>query len=187
MVLWLRSLFRARPADDAARRLYAGLVAQARRPEFYGRLGVPDTPLGRFSMLALHGFLVMERLAREPAFAATGQAVLDTMITDMDRSVREMGVGDLSVGRKVKGLVRHFYGLAEACREGLRQGDDVLAVVLSRNLYGAATPDPDALRQLVAYVRASAAALERQPAGELVAGMPAFAELAGEREDVGTG
>lgn len=187
MAFSLKSLFRPTAESLAAYRLYGALAAQARRAEFYVRLGVADSPTGRYSMVALHGFLVMDRLARDRATAELAQKLFDAMFADMDRNLREMGVGDLSVGKKVKKLARHFYGMADAVRAGLESGQDELAEALSRNVYGDAPPSGDALRRLADYVRASADSLRRQPAEELVDGAVRFAPLPVEADHVVTG
>lgn len=163
------------PAQD----LYAALVEQARRPPFYATLGVPDTVDGRFEMIALHMFLVLHRLKDEPAAQSFGQALFDIMFADMDRSLREMGVSDLSVGRHVKRMAQGLYGRMAAYEAGLAGADDsALAEALRRNVYGtvATPPDPG---PLVAYVRANVAALAAQELGDLLAGRARFTEAAG--------
>ncbi|MGB1548449.1 MAG: ubiquinol-cytochrome C chaperone family protein, partial [Alphaproteobacteria bacterium] len=94
---------------QSARTLYTQIVAQARRKEFYTAGGVPDTLDGRFEMLALHAFLVLYRLKRLDA-DELAQALFDMMFADMDENLREIGVGDLSVDKRVKRMVSAFYG-----------------------------------------------------------------------------
>jgi cytochrome b pre-mRNA-processing protein 3 len=164
----------------SAQRLYAGLVEQARRPVFYAELGVPDTVDGRFEMIALHMFLMLHRLKDEVAVEGLRQALFDAMFADMDRSLREMGVSDLSVGRHVKTMAKGFYGRIAAYESGLAESDDAaLGEAIRRNVYGtvAASPDP---APLAVYLRANAATLRAQDVGEILAGRPRFAEpLAG--------
>jgi cytochrome b pre-mRNA-processing protein 3 len=121
--LW-RRLRHAERAHDARRQvagqLYQAVVKQARRPVWYRELGVPDTPEGRFEMVALHAALVLRRLRREGmAGQALGQQVFDTMFVDLDGSLRELGVSDLSLGRYVKRLAGNFYARLAALDEGL--------------------------------------------------------------------
>lgn len=159
--------------------LYAAVVEQARRPEFYAALGVPDSVDGRFEMIALHMFLVLNRLKGEPGQAAFAQALFDTMFADMDRSLREMGVSDISVGRHVKNMAKGFYGRVGAYESGLADaGPAALNDALRRNVYGtlAEAPDPS---PLAGYLRASVAALAAQSAAEVAAGRPRFAALTG--------
>jgi cytochrome b pre-mRNA-processing protein 3 len=120
----LDTLFRKRRLDTPAGLIYGALVAQARDPWFYGELGVPDTVEGRFEMIALHGFIVLNRLKLEkrdgsPLAEQLGQAIFDLMFADMDRNLREMGVGDLGIAKRVKALIKGFYGRIKAYEEGL--------------------------------------------------------------------
>src|SRR3954454_20479676 len=98
----LTRIFRPHPRRDAAHRLYAALVAAARRPGFFTEGGVPDTLDGRFELIALHAVLVLRRLNREREAQDLAQELFDTMFADLDRALREMGVGDLGVGSRVK-------------------------------------------------------------------------------------
>ena len=134
----LQSLARffAGPADDpAVAALYGACVAQARLPDFYRVLAVPDTIDGRFDLLVLHVVLVMRRLSGEAEFK---QQLFDLMFADMDRNLREMGVGDMGVGKKIKPMISAFYGRAQVYEKALAESDDALAQALARNLYGKA-------------------------------------------------
>lgn len=165
--------------NAAAEGLYAALVEQARRPEFYAAMGVPDTVDGRFEMIALHVFLALHRLKQEPGQDAFAQALFDAMFADMDRNLREMGVSDLSVGRHVKTMAKGFYGRVAAFEAGLADASGTaLTEALRRNVYGTVAAPPD-LAPLAAYVRASAAALAMQEPSDLTAGRARFAEPAG--------
>lgn len=167
----------------AAESLYTAIVAQARRPEFYAALGVPDSVDGRFDMIALHMFLVLHRLkdAGEEATAAS-QELFDAMFQDMDRNLREMGAGDLGVGRRVRAMAEGLYGRIAAYEDGLGGDDAVLAAALRRNVFGTVNdpgPPVRALSALCGYVRAAATALAAQDIGRLVAGEVAFPEPLG--------
>ena len=149
--LWAR--WRARRAGRIARRraandLYRTLVDHARTPAFFRELGVPDTPEGRFEMIALHVALAVRRLRREGARGqALGQELFDLMFVDMDQSLRELGVGDLSVGRYVKRLARNFYARLAVLDESLASGDLVrLQAMIERNVLHGAAASPDARR-----------------------------------------
>jgi cytochrome b pre-mRNA-processing protein 3 len=176
-----QTVFRSARKPTAAVNLYEAIVQQAREPLFYAVLGVPDTVNGRFEMVALHAFLVLRRLkaAAEPA-AALGQALFDTMFADMDLSLREMGAGDLGVGKRVKAMAEGFYGRIAAYDAALTSAaPDDLAEALRRNVYGTVKPPAaipaEAIRMLAIYVRASAESLASQPDAELAAGTPRFA------------
>jgi cytochrome b pre-mRNA-processing protein 3 len=171
---WLKRLhkFLTRPVvDPAVAEIYNRCVAQARRPEFYRLLAMPDTLDGRFDLLLLHILMVMRRLGAE---IKVKQQLFDLMFADMDRSLREMGVGDMSVGKKIKPMISAFYGREQAYEKALGESDAALQDVLNRNLYAAAAIEPDILRQMAGYVRRSILALEKQPLPDLVSGHVEF-------------
>lgn len=173
------SLFRRRSLQEPASALYLALVAQARAPVFYLSFGVPDTLDGRFDMIALHAFLLLRRLKADGSDgkpAELGQEIFDLMFADMDRNLREMGVGDLGIAPKVKAMVRAFYGRVAAYEAGLDAAEEtVLAEALKRNLYRGVAPAEDHVRAMAAYVRKQAAFLDGQPTEELLAGTVRFA------------
>jgi cytochrome b pre-mRNA-processing protein 3 len=171
----MMTLFRRNPLRDAADLAYRRVVEQARRPGFFCDIGVPDTVDGRFELIVLHAFLFLHRLKREqPQAAPLGQRFLDTMFTDFDRSLREMGTGDLSVGREVKRMAQAFYGRIEAYERGLVKDASVLNAALNRNLFGTASADPVCLDAMAEYLRREAARLNAQPKAELLAGEVQF-------------
>ena len=117
----LGRFFGKSPTQRNADALYVRAVKQARQPKFYADMGVPDNVDGRFDMIALHVFLILRRLKQENARSqATAQALLDAMFTDMDRGLRELGAGDLGVGRRVKVMAKAFYGRVAAYDRGLK-------------------------------------------------------------------
>lgn len=161
--------------EAAAQALYLRVVEQARRPAFYAACGVPDTVDGRFEMVALHVFLVLHRLKREhDRTADLAQALFDTMFLDMDRSLRELGAGDLGVAPRVKAMAKGLYGRIAAYEAGLAGPDEALSAALARNVFGTVRADPAGLAALVGYLRREAAALEGQPATALLAGDVGF-------------
>jgi cytochrome b pre-mRNA-processing protein 3 len=170
---------RARRERAAVELVYAGIVEQARVPLLFAALEVPDTLDGRFESVALHAFLVLNRLkADRPASAEFAQALFDTMFADMDRSLREMGVADLGVGRRVKAMAEALLGRVRAYEQGLEQGETALESALRRNLYGTvAAPGPGdaAVAAVARYVRHQRAALATQPIAALLAGKVGFA------------
>lgn len=185
------SLFR-RPSKtrETIERLYGAIVAQSRRADFYTDFGVPDTMDGRFEMLLLHTVLVCHRLKDGGEIErALSQDIFDTFAADMDRTLREMGVGDLSVPKKMKKIGAAFYGRAAAYDSALAAPDEEgLAQAIARNIFnlGEAAPPPNA-RALAAYARSAAAVLEATPfdvlaRGELPLQAPAAPE-AGAREN----
>ena len=169
------NLFRARPAAAPAAALYAAIVARSRDTRFYLEGGVPDSLDGRFEMVALHGYLVLRRLRGQgEAAEAMGQALVDGLFADMDASLREMGAGDLGVGKRVKRMATGFYGRVGAYDEGQARGD--VREALRRNLYGTVSPRPEELEAMSRYLAGADASLARQPVPEILAGRPEFGE-----------
>ena len=164
-----------RTAAHAAHDAYLRVVEQARRPAFYRSAGVPDTVDGRFDMIVLHLFLLLHRL-KGPADAREKfcQALYDDMFGDMDRSLREMGVGDLGVGKQVKRMVQGFHGRVAAYDAGLASGERELRKAIRRNLFGTVAPEPDQIAMMADYLRREVANLAEQSSADLIAGHVAF-------------
>lgn len=178
--MFLSKLFGRNIHADAAHALYGAAVARARAPVFYADLGVPDNLEGRFEMISIHVFLVLHRLKQEAGAGELGgplgQALFDLMFADMDRNLREMGAGDLGVGRRVKTMAAAFYGRIRAYDGGLDGGEAVLAEAISRNVFGGAGTAKGA-ETLARDMVASAAALGALPLSAVAAGEVAFAPL----------
>jgi cytochrome b pre-mRNA-processing protein 3 len=156
-------LFRRAPQDSTIASLYGTIVAQARAPAFYQIYAVPDTVNGRLEMIMLHAVLFLRRVEREAApVRALGQGLFDHFCRDIDASMREMGVGDLAVPRKMRRIGEAFYGRQVAYRSALAASDQKpLVEVLERNVY-ADGPDAGAARRLAAYIREAASRLAAQ-------------------------
>jgi cytochrome b pre-mRNA-processing protein 3 len=167
----LERLFRPRPALAAGRALYARVVEQARTPAFYEALGVPDTVEGRFELYSLHVLLLVDRLRGEGAQAGeVSQSLFDTYLKGLDHALRELGVGDLSVGRKMRKLGEAFYGRGKSYDAALAALPDVapLEAFLGRTVYAEADTAPAG--ELAAYVTRQRRALAAQPLAGLLAG-----------------
>lgn len=168
-------LNRRKARRAAAGRLYAAVVDQARRPEFYTRLGVADSVDGRFDMIALHTVLVARRLDKAGRDGERlGQALFGILFDDMDRSLREMGVGDLGVGRRVKTMAKALFGRAKAYGDALDAGGEGLEEALTRNLYRSEPAGTAVVTAMAGYARAAAEALDAQPERALLGGDVAF-------------
>jgi cytochrome b pre-mRNA-processing protein 3 len=170
------SLFRQRQPRVAADRLYAALVAQARQPAFYGDDGVADTVAGRFELYSVHVILLLRRLRGEgPQAAETAQALFDTFISGLDNALREIGVGDLSVARRMRELGQAFYGRAKAYDAALAGDSDAeaLEALIGRTVFQGEAAETGA-GALTAYVRATADALATQPLAGLLEGEVAW-------------
>jgi cytochrome b pre-mRNA-processing protein 3 len=174
-------LTRRRLVREAADRAYRQVVDQARQPIFFTEFGVPDTLDGRFELICLHAFLYLYRLRSErPLSSEMSQAFFDAMFADMDRGMREMGTGDLSVGRHVKQMARGFYGRIRAYQTGLDNADDAaLGNALARNLFGTVDESAGDKAAMTGYVRRAAGELARQTAADLLAGKIGFPDPAG--------
>ncbi len=175
----LSRIFGRKKDDATAHELYVALAGQARQPVFYCEGGVPDTLDGRFDLLSLHLFLVLRRLSGKQASAAeTGlaQQVFDVMFGDMDRNLREMGVGDLTVGKRIRTMSEAFYGRVEAYETGLQASHDdaILMAALDRNLYRGEAPGPLQLARMATYMRDVAALLAQQVSDDFLVGKLVF-------------
>ena len=168
---------RRRTREAAALRLYGALVARARQPFFYAGFGVPDTPDGRLEMIGLHAALAMRRLR---GLGGEGQelaqALFDLMFADLDRNLREQGIGDLSVGKHVKRAAQTFLARAQGLDAALETEADAarrtaLVDLLARNLFTSGTaPPPDRIEGLACHVEAFAAWLADHDPEVLLAG-----------------
>lgn len=157
-------LFRERPAAVAGRALYAPLIEQARRPAFYVEGRAPDTASGRFELYSLHLALVVRRLRGETGFAAeASQALFDAFLSGLDDGLRELGVGDLTVPKKMRRLGEALYGRFKGYDAALADdaAPDALEAMLGRTVYAGAENPPAAA--LAAYARAAGEALRATP------------------------
>jgi len=171
MLTWLTDRGRV---QKTATELYGSIVTQSRDPKFYLVSGVADTIDGRYGVLVLHMWLALGRLRHEGQSAiGLSQALLEAFITDMDDNMREIGVGDLSVPRKVKKAAAGLYDRGRAYDAALAAGDgDGLAATIAQHMDrpsewpGGAT--------LAAYLRRAHAHVAALPGGELLAGRLTF-------------
>src|SRR5579883_1884361 len=162
--MFLDRLLRPGPARRTGALLYAAVVAQARRPGLYLRLGAADTPDGRFEVYALHVLLVLERLRGEGAAAqAVAQALFDDFLGGLDHGLRELAVGDLSVGKTMRKLGEAFYGRGKALDAALERLPDraeLDALIRRTVLAGGGEDDPT---RFADYLLAQRAALAGEP------------------------
>jgi cytochrome b pre-mRNA-processing protein 3 len=145
--------------------LYNAAVAEARRPDWYSRALVPDSMDGRFDMVALVLSLVLLRLEREGEAGALPSVLLtEVFIDDMDGTMREVGFGDLVVGKRVGGIMGMLGGRLGAYRNGDRRE----AVI--RNVYRDAPPEDAAVNELVAMSAALEARIAAVTTADLLKG-----------------
>lgn len=173
----LQNLFRPRARERLGLPLYELAVRQARDPRFYTDFGVADRIDARFELYTLHVLLLVMRLRDEgPRGAEAGQDLFDTYVSALDHALRELGVGDISVGKKMRKLGEALYGRMTAYEGPMRDGDAAaLAAGLARNVFE--TDDVTAGRVLAAYALASRARMAAQ-AFDAVVAAPDWAEVA---------
>jgi len=161
---------RKNPELEFAGAVYRRTAERARAPELFEGCGIPDTLDGRFDALALHAGLMIDRLRKEPDGEELAQSFFDAMFRHLDLTLREIGVQDLGVGRRIKIMAEGFHGRALAYRAALagQQGALPLIYVLRRNAYGGSPPaDEAAVVRLEAYVRQYAEELGRTARSKL--------------------
>jgi cytochrome b pre-mRNA-processing protein 3 len=161
MMLFSRGKRRER---EAAERLYAACVRAARQPGLYRDYRVPDTLQGRFEMMALHLFALLHRLMHQPGDdPALARLISERFVADMDAAFREMGVGDISVPKRMKTLYSSFAGRVSAYEEALKGGESAIVAAVARNVF------PDGLqdRRAVSLAQHLASTVEAIRAADL--------------------
>lgn len=159
---------RARPFHEA-------LIEQSRQPHFYARLGVPDTMLGRYEMVCLHAYLVLTRLQREgDEGRRLAQTLYEMIFDDFDVALREVGIGDMGIGKRIKKLARNLHGRISVYDSGLATGDAELEAALRRNMYASAEPSAEQVAGMIAYIRAARRDMDDCPAEALFAAQLPF-------------
>lgn len=174
-------LFRRSANRTLIERLYTIVVTASRAPALYTGLGMADTFDGRFESLTLHAALVLRALNALPAPGPDlAQDLVDTVFQHFDRTLREMGVGDTVVPKRMKSMAEAFLGRSAAYDEALRQGEALLSAALTRNI-GPAPADGEAFAEvaaLTAYVQAAAAGFARLPVQDFIDGTARFPDPA---------
>jgi cytochrome b pre-mRNA-processing protein 3 len=165
-------LFRKSKPVASVNAVYGDIVAAARWPVLYRDLGVPDTVMGRFEALTLHAALMLSHLKTLPPPADNlGQELVDRLFAELDAALREVGIGDVSVPKKIKKLAQAFYGRAQAYESALAADAPALALeeALARNVLD--RPDQPGLATVLAqHVRHVAAQLAVQSLNQIVEG-----------------
>ena len=169
-MLWPFNHFRKPrvPARSTIETIYGMIVTQAREPLFYRDLGVPDTVNGRFDLHLMHLWLVLRRLKSLEGGAELSQALFDHFCIDMDDNLREMGVGDLTVPKRMQAFGEAFYGRTAAYDLALTDGDEALAQSFCKNILNG--EGLDKARELAAYAREAMAELARADLATLTRG-----------------
>ena len=172
----LQNLFRPRTSARLGEPLYDLAVRQARQPGFYTALGVADRIDARFELYTLHVLLLVLRLRDEGEQGAeVAQGLFDVYVSALDHALRELGVGDISVGKKMRKLGEALYGRMTAYEGPLREGDrEALATALGRNVFE--RDDAAAGHALADYAIASRGVLANQPFADVLKA-PTWAEV----------
>jgi len=175
-ILMIVKLFRRAGNQKLIERMHADIVAAARQPALFGEYAIPDTFEGRFESVILHATLVLRRLKSLPAPAPeAAQDLADTMFRHFDVALREMGVGDTSVPKRMKSLAEAFLGRSLAYDEALRGAPAALDTALQRNIYA----DQKDARRLARYVRAVEAAFAALTLDDMLGASLPFPAAAG--------
>jgi cytochrome b pre-mRNA-processing protein 3 len=167
---------RRRPPESTIATLYGAIVAQARNPSFYLGYGVPDTLEGRFDMIVLHEFLFLRRIEREERdLGAIGQAVFDRFCRDLDHNLREMGVSDIAVPRKMRDFAQAYYGRTQVYGHALASDDqEACAAALARNVFSSNDLAGSGAMRLANYMREAARQLDTAAASAFAQGLLTF-------------
>jgi len=169
--------FRPHFSDRSIRDLYGAIVSQARCPAFYRDYGVPDTVQGRFDLIVVHLVLLIGRFGRDSGSGGgrgIGQRLFDVFCRDLDDNLREMGVGDLAVPKRMREFGEAFYGRQAAYLAAFAAADaQALEKALQRNIFAGVEISRGALR-LAGYIRAARRQIEGQDDGALLRGEVAF-------------
>jgi cytochrome b pre-mRNA-processing protein 3 len=160
-----------------AKRLYAGIVEAVRRPQLYLDYGVPDTLQGRFEITVVHLFTVLRRLLHDPGDdPELAQLVSEAFVTDMDVTLRELGIGDMSVPKHVKAYYGSFAARSTEYAHALEKNEDAFVAAVSRNVLSPDTESQHADR-LEAYSKRLLAAVRAADRSDLLRGVIGFPDV----------
>ncbi len=171
----LSRLRKPAPPPPPVETLYLALMARARAPAFYEEWGVPDTIDGRFDLVALHAFLLFDALrGHGPAASEMGSKLVDAIFTGFDEALRELGISDFGMSRRIRNMADAFYGRIESY--GSASSPDEMAAALQRNLYRGNAATGREAEGITSYMMAARTALNRGISA-LLEGKPDFGPL----------
>ncbi|MTI09628.1 ubiquinol-cytochrome C chaperone family protein [Curvivirga aplysinae] len=179
---WVLDLFKGAADKGPVGTLYSNIVAQARSVSFYRDLGVADDLDGRFDMIALHYFLAMDRMRQDETLMEISQKLANLVIADMDRSLREMGVGDMKVGKKVQDMGLALYGRMEMYDHALMEEIEdsqksKLGEAIMRNVYRRNEDISSNAQKIVDYVFSQREYLKLNSTDEIANGHLKFEKI----------
>jgi len=179
----LKRLFRKNPYKEAIESLYVEIMAQVRKPVFYVRFGIADTLDGRFEVLILHVFLVVHRLRGESGREEITRQLPEKMLHEIDLALRETGVSDMGVPRRVKTMAKAFLGRATAYEDAMQKPDaERLVAALARNVFSDKDKDMHKVSGLAKYMRAANEHLNALRTDDICAGKVSFPDPGDENE-----
>ena len=179
LINWFESLKKARRSRaihlKTSRKLYESIVKQSREPSFYSFIKIPDTVDGRFELIVLHLFLLLYCFRQNSIPTEVGQNLINVMIDDLDRALRQMGTGDLSVGRKVKKMAGIIQIRLRSYQSALESKDGSLNKVLSEIFFASVEPTPDTEIKLITdYVHQAIKGLSKMSNRDVMSGIVVF-------------
>mgnify|MGYP001346317708 FL=1 len=153
-------------------KIYSSIIEQSRQQSFYTNYGVPDTPEGRFDMIIIHAFLVLRRL-RDETTNDLSQEIFDLMFADMEQNLREMGIGDTGIAKKIMAMAEAFYGRIKVYEIGLKD-TPFLKKALNRNLFRDSNAKEEQIRSMAKYIKQEANRIETIEINEILNGNLSF-------------
>lgn len=177
MTIWpFKTFVRSRSgSENTIGAIYGMIVTRAREPAFYAGYGVPDTVDGRFDLVVLHLWMILRRLGATAESQKLAQGLFDHFCSDMDANLREMGIGDMAVPKRMQAFGQAFYGRSTAYDAALAGGHEALARALDKNVFNGRAFEQ--ARRLADYVEASVAKLATIDAATLADERQPFAVL----------
>lgn len=177
-MIW--NLFKRKKANQAlVERQYSEITRQARTPVFYESMGVPDTVMGRFEMISIHMVLYLRRtVSADVASKGIAQEVVDAFFEDIDHSIRELGIGDMGVPKRMKKLAKMFYGRAKSYGQAIDSADNAgLVEALKRNIHPDHPDSAPSMQKLADWMMQTAHKLEAVADTTLAAGQLTFSNI----------
>lgn len=163
---------------NVAYKLFSKIIKQSRISEFYSEFEIEDSLDGRFDLMAVHMIILLDKLDyhnenKKPA--RLKRILQEIMFDNLDLTLREIGVGDLGVGKKIKVMAEAFYGRMKVYQVAFEKGDtDAISEALLRNLYRGRTLDKGILSNMSAYVQQQHEKIGNQSISEIMSGKVEF-------------
>jgi cytochrome b pre-mRNA-processing protein 3 len=169
---------RQSPERMKARALHEAVILAARRPVLYTHAGVPDTVDGRLDCIALHAFMLFRRMTGVAGWDEIGSELSSEIVADFDRSLREMGIGDMSIGKKVKRTSQVFFHRFDAYWGAVTEaeGAEPLSALLPRTVFQGNPVSEEDVAAMIRYMEAQHAHLGALDATAILDGALSFAD-----------